>query len=123
VAVSGELIFVADLTNLGIYRYTGPGAVSDENNAIPLSFALYPAYPNPFNSSATIRFAVSRPGQVSLEVYDPLGRRVRELTPAGWFGAGLHTLPLDGANLPAGSYFIVLDAGEDVLAAPVTVVK
>jgi len=104
---------------------TGPDPVSvPESDFIlhPSSFILS-SYPNPFNSSATIRFALPTPGMVSVTLVDPLGRRVQEMTPSSWFEAGWHRLSLDAAHLPAGKYFVVLHTGEDVLETPVTVVK
>ena len=42
-------------------------------------FVLYPAYPNPTTTSATISFEVAEPSHVKLTVYDLLGRRVETL--------------------------------------------
>src|SRR5690606_10518188 len=41
-------------------------------------FAIERVYPNPFNPATTVRLAVDRPGLYRIEVYDVLGRRVRE---------------------------------------------
>jgi hypothetical protein len=60
-------------------------------------------YPNPFRSSTTVEFTLPSPGQVRLEVYNVLGRRVATLVD-GQLAAGRHALRLDAAELPAGMY-------------------
>jgi len=52
------------------------------NNGIslsPLEYVLYPNYPNPFNSQTTLNYQTGRRGQVILEIYNILGRRIRTL--------------------------------------------
>ena len=89
----------------------------------PSSFILYPAYPNPFNSITTIRFTLPKPGLARLELFDPLGRRVRDLTPAGWYEAGENTLLFNGEGLSSGSYILKLEAGGEKLERVISLVK
>ncbi|RKY56991.1 MAG: hypothetical protein DRP89_00360 [Candidatus Neomarinimicrobiota bacterium] len=42
--------------------------------SIPEKFALYPAYPNPFNAATTIRFDLPEPAEANIKIYDILGR-------------------------------------------------
>jgi hypothetical protein len=83
--------------------------VNEGEGAAPRSFALEQNHPNPFNSSTLIRYALPGPGQVRLEVFDLLGRRValleegrRESGPhqvvfaAGTLGNGLYLCRLTG---------------------------
>ena len=64
---------------------------------VPLEYELLPAFPNPFNPSTVIRYALPEGSFVRLEVYDVLGRRVRELVrdrqSAGW-----HSVVWDGRD-------------------------
>ena len=46
---------------------------------LPAEFALHPAYPNPFNPSATISFDLPEAGKISLNVYDLKGALVGTL--------------------------------------------
>lgn len=43
---------------------------------IPASFKLLGCFPNPFNTTTRIAFTVERPTDVSVHIYDPLGRKV-----------------------------------------------
>ncbi len=78
------------------------------NPSIPQGLALLPVHPNPFNSTARIRYQVSQSCRVLLSLQDLTGRRIRTLTD-GLINAGTHETVLNGNNLPNGIYFIVLD--------------
>jgi hypothetical protein len=62
----------------------------------PKSATLQGNYPNPFNPETAIRFALSAPGVVTIEVYNLLGLRVRVLE--GSFPAGEGELVWDGMD-------------------------
>ena len=85
--------------------------------------ATLSAYPNPFNSSTTITFNLPTPGPVHLEVYDPLGRRVKELIPGRWMGAGEQCVVLNGRNLSSGMYWLQVGVGGEVSQRAVSLVK
>jgi hypothetical protein len=74
--------------------------------------ALAQNYPNPFNSSTVLTFWLSDRAQISLKVFDALGRQVTTLT-NGILPCGTYHVEFDGSNLPSGVYFYRLDtAGE-----------
>ena len=77
---------------------------------IPEDFKLYQNYPSPFNSSTTIKYQIPFPANVSLKLYDMLGREiatlVKEIKPAGKYEVGFTE-----NNLPSGIYFYTLQAG------------
>ena len=84
--------------------------VATEHNAdIPMEFALEGNYPNPFNPSTVITYALPQRSAVSLTVYDVQGRRVVVLMaaeqPAGWYA-----VTFEGSALPSGVYFYRLEA-------------
>jgi len=60
-------------------------------------------YPNPFSGSTTIEYALPERGDVTLRVYDALGRLVADYGTREE-NAGAHSVRLSGANLPAGQY-------------------
>jgi hypothetical protein len=71
---------------------------------------LGPGEPNPFASTTTLRFALSRSGNVRIDVHDVRGRRVATLADRR-YEAGEHAVTWDGtddsgAGLASGLYFI-----------------
>jgi hypothetical protein len=69
------------------------------------------AYPNPFNSSCYIKFAIPEPAHVLIDVYNILGQKVATLLNEQQ-QAGEHTVVFDASNLGSGLYFYRLNAGE-----------
>ncbi len=54
-------------------------SVDDESNSAPDSYSLQQNYPNPFNPSTTIRYSIVNPDNVSIKIYDILGREIKTL--------------------------------------------
>lgn len=84
--------------------------VSDLASALPTTYALEAAYPNPFNPSTEIRFALPERAPVSLVVYDALGREVARLVD-GTLAAGYHRVQWEASSMPSGLYLYRLTAG------------
>lgn len=76
----------------------------------PGQFALYPAYPNPFNPSAEIKFDLNQRMRVSLKVYNTLGQHVATLIDNYEFSAGTHREIFNASNLASGIYFYRISA-------------
>ena len=83
----------------------------------PPRLDLAPPAPNPSAGSTSIRFTLQTAGDVSLEIVDVSGRRVRTIARGVW-PAGTHALAWDGHDeagrrVASGVYFATLDvAGE-----------
>ncbi len=76
---------------------------------LPRTFALHQNYPNPFNPATTISFAIPKAGQVRVEIFDILGRRVRTIANQ-YLSAGEHALEWNGHDgddeaVASGIYF------------------
>ena len=55
-------------------------------------------FPNPFNPSTRIKYQISKPGLVTLKVYDMSGREVASLIHQN-MGSGDHIAKFDGSKL------------------------
>ena len=75
----------------------------------PAEYALAGAYPNPFNPTTAIRFALPEGTDVRLEVFDVTGRRVALLVD-GAVSAGHHEASFEASRLPSGLYLYRLEA-------------
>lgn len=90
---------------------------------VPNAYLLEPAYPNPFNPQATIRFAVKERQPVKLAMYDATGREVRLLYKDVPEPNVMHEVRIDGSNLPSGVYILRLSGEAFIAAQSVTLVK
>jgi len=89
---------------------------------VPEVYTLEQNYPNPFNPSTTIVFELPRISQVTLTVYDLLGREVSVLVNEG-MSAGHHEATFDASSLSSGVYFYRLQAGDFVSTKKMVVLK
>jgi len=80
---------------------------------VPEEYALFENYPNPFNPSTTIKFAVPEESFIRLEVYNTLGERVNTLV-AETLTAGIYSVDWNGTDLSSGVYIYRLQAGSFV---------
>ncbi len=92
----------------GRFEYSGIRSVEI---SAPLEFELMDNYPNPFNPSTEIKFSLPVPSEISLIVYDLLGREVVVLY-EGICEAGVHTVTFDGTELSSGVFIYKLTAGK-----------
>ena len=96
--------------------------------AAPARVALLPNHPNPFNPRTELRFSLTDPAAVRLEVFDLGGRRVRTLVDGALYGAGTHGVTWLGRDdggraLASGIYFARLSADGRVETRKLTLLK
>lgn len=88
--------------------------VDDNDKTIPANFELSQNYPNPFNPGTVIKYQLAEACNVTLRIYDILGREVAVLVdeekPAGVYRAEL-SANSNGVDLSSGVYFYELAAG------------
>jgi predicted outer membrane repeat protein len=97
-----------------------PDAV--EPSILPPSSFILSAYPNPFNSTTTLRFSVPTAGRVTVAVYNVLGERVAELV-NGTLTAGEQRVQWNAESQSSGVYFIALMSGTQRLCRKVVLLK
>ncbi len=94
---------------------------------LPTEPVLYSNYPNPFNPTTTIRFALPHDQQVTLTVYSVTGERVAVLV-NGYLEKGFHRVEWNGTNrwgvpVSSGIYMYVLRAGATRLVGKMLLAK
>ena len=92
----------------------------------PVDFLLEQNQPNPFTGKSLIRYSLPQAGsntyQVSLKLYDVLGREVRTLVDEVQ-GAGIRSVNFDAGTLSGGVYYYRLTAGGFVAVRKMVIVK
>jgi photosystem II stability/assembly factor-like uncharacterized protein len=106
-------IVKAALATIASISGMAPVTGLEENKQVvglPEQIVLYGNYPNPFNSSTNIEFALPKKQNVELKVFDLRGREVAILAD-GPYNAGNHTVHLNASGLPSGMYIYRIQIG------------
>lgn len=111
----------------GIYRMNvARGTVvsnEEEFLSLPNTTSLRQNYPNPFNPSTVIPFQLNSATQVTLTVYDMMGRKVQTLLNNQLLSQGNYNITFNAGTLASGIYFYRLESGTNVLTKKMMLIK
>lgn len=111
-----SLALIQQAADAAFAKYHEITDISEGDKHLPDKFSLGQNYPNPFNSATRISFSISEPAQIRLEIYDILGRRVKELVngvmPAGTYNLNWDSRNWRGEEVTSGVYFLRLSSKE-----------
>ncbi|HLX12230.1 MAG TPA: T9SS type A sorting domain-containing protein, partial [Bacteroidota bacterium] len=115
------------------YRMSGSGSMAIDPSGrkqysvgmapVPTAYKLYQNYPNPFNPTTTITFDLPIQSDVSLKVYDILGKLVRTIYDHAQVDAGTVQTTFDATGLASGIYFYRISAGKFTESKKVLLLK
>jgi photosystem II stability/assembly factor-like uncharacterized protein len=108
-----------------IFKTTNGGdpiGIEPISSEIPIQFSLSLNYPNPFNPSTNIKFALPKNNYVTLKIYDALGREIATLVNEQ-LKAGTYQVDWDGSNYANGVYYYKLMAGDFVETKKMLMIK
>lgn len=103
----------SQLNALGIDCSVG---ISENGEIIPDAFVLFQNYPNPFNPSTRIEYLLNHRAEVSIIIYDAVGKEVTrvidgESQDAGYYAVDWYGTDSKGIAVPAGMYFMRMTDG------------
>ena len=109
-AGSGEILAMSpDTKDLWLYTSVPVGVEEDQKIQLTLRFFLEQNYPNPFNPSTKISWQLPFRSQVTIKIYDVLGREVKILMNEEK-EAGYHSIDFNASDIPSGVYFYRIKA-------------
>ena len=94
--------------NGNIYRFT-PTVSSTENETNLSEFRLEQNYPNPFNPSTIIKYNLPEDSNVSIRIYDALGKEVDTIVITSQ-QKGFYQRTWDAGKFSSGVYYVKMDA-------------
>jgi Carbohydrate esterase 2 N-terminal/Secretion system C-terminal sorting domain/GDSL-like Lipase/Acylhydrolase family len=89
---------------------------------LPKKMILHANYPNPFNPTTTIRYELPAKEDVSMKIFDLLGREIVTLVNE-MKSAGSYNVQFNASTLSSGMYFCRLQAGHAVAVSKLMLVK
>jgi len=104
-------------------RYEYFGNVEIEIDALPQSLVLSDNYPNPFNPSTNLEFRVRSSDQTKLVVCDMLGRELSVLFDGIAEAGRVYRMQFDGGDFASGTYFAVIESGNQRIVKRMVMVK
>lgn len=116
--ITGSIMATRSISGTGQTSITSPSitrlVVSVQPTGVPTSFDLSQNFPNPFNPTTQIGYALPEAATVTLKVFDLLGQEVSSIA-TGVQNAGYYSIEWNGRNnagtqLASGVYFYRLEA-------------
>ncbi len=103
-------------------KYDPSVGVNDVKGS-PKDYKLYNNFPNPVNPNTTLRYEISKSGNVKIEIFDILGKSKAKLN-QGYVSAGVHDVNFNANGLSSGTYIyrLVVD-GKPIAQNKMQVVK
>ncbi|MGB0347597.1 MAG: T9SS type A sorting domain-containing protein, partial [Balneolaceae bacterium] len=127
VGAFGAGLWIDGWTALAEHGYLRDGGVispiEDDIFDAPNSISLDQNYPNPFNPSTNISFALPTAQNITLKVYDMLGREVATLFNNQRMSAGQQTVSFDASGLSSGVYIYQLVGANTSITKRMTLIK
>ena len=115
---SGSADYTASSGNFIINHVTGV----EPEDVVPGSFILYPAFPNPFNSTTNISFTLPAKDFVTLTVYNIAGEKIKDILNSE-MSSGFHQIRWQADDVSSGIYLYTIKTRANLQVAKVVLIK
>ena len=99
------------------------GVANEDGSALPGPYALSDLFPNPFSRSAQFTLEVAETQDVTVAVYDVMGRMVTSLHEGALVAGSQHAFAIEGASLASGVYLVRVTGEQFAETRRVTLLK
>lgn len=96
--------------------------IEDWKDKLPVTFVLEQNYPNPFNPATTIEFYLPKTSNMTLKIYNILGKEVATLV-SDRLSTGSYKYEWNAGNMASGIYLYRLEAGDYVETRKMVVMR
>lgn len=99
-----------------------PLGISEMEGPLPDGISLSQNYPNPFNAQTTIQYSLSKQSEITIDIFDILGRKIETIA-EGIEPAGNHQTIWDANVQSSGIYFYRIKTGDKVETKKMVLMK
>ena len=119
-----EMKFPGNIVSYRAFKFNWDNITSTGSNSglVPESYSLAQNYPNPFNPVTSISYSIPVAGNVSIKVYDMMGREIKSLV-SEYKQAGSYNVLFDASNFASGVYLYKLEAGSYTSSRKMVLIK
>jgi type IX secretion system substrate protein len=107
----GAPITRSTLISRKIYQANSPIGIKNIGSEIPKTYSLQQNFPNPFNPTTNIRFELPQASNVTIKVYDAVGKLIGTLVNNEMVSAGVKEINFNASGLASGVYYYTISAG------------
>jgi len=100
----------------------GVSGIDDPLAGLPDDFEILKSYPNPFNASTVVEYAVTEASNVKVTIFNVLGQEVATLIDSE-MQAGQYSVTWNAGNVPSGVYFARIDTDQYTHSLKMTLLK
>jgi len=104
------------------YGHITPQVTGIEDATARHDFVSISSYPNPFCDQATIRYTLAVTAEVSLDIYDVYGKKIKSLLNEKK-AAGTHNFVFTAGELTGGLYYCRLNTGGEIKTTSMVLIK
>jgi len=106
---------------------TNKDSTQNFQNNLPANYSLFKNYPNPFNSTTTLKYALKEKTKVTIKIYNIIGKEiitiVNETQPAGYQSVTWNGTDSYGNPVPSGIYIYRMVAGNFTKSYKMVLIK
>ncbi len=122
--LTGEIMTDPAIESIGDALFSSVRLIVPPNAIVPTTFALHPAYPNPFNAATVITYDLPEESRISVVILDLLGREVAELVNHDQLQQpGRYTVRWNADKFTSGIYLIKMSTPQTTIIRKVMLVK
>jgi len=103
-------------------KVLGSMRIYEESFMYPIKFRLKQNYPNPFNSVTHIKYTLAKSGQVTISVYNVLGKKIKTLINK-YHNTGNYSILFNGAQLASGIYYYRAEIADHIIVRKMILLK
>ena len=118
--LAGEIRIFNERVDIGAYEWNTTVGIEESSMPEPSQLRVN-AYPNPFCTSTTIEYHLNQPSDITLTIFNHLGKQVELIRQ--YQQQGKQQVIWNAVGLPAGMYFFTLKAGEQVAIGKIVLVR